>query len=307
MQIFMTPSSRFEGLEDYPFSANYKTVGDGLQMHYVDAGPKKARQTLLLLHGEPSWSYLYRKMIPVFVEAGFRCIAPDLIGFGKSSKPSKTTDYSFAKHIEWVSSLVQQLDLQNITFFGQDWGGLIGLRIVTAEPERFSRIVVANTGLPTGDHTPPKAFLEWQEFSQKVKVFPFEKIMQNSTVSKLSKKVLSAYSAPFPHKNYTAGARVFPALVPTKPDDPESDNNRAAWKVLMAWDKPLLTLFSDSDPITKGGDKPFVKLVPGAKDQPHQTIEAAGHFLQEDKGEEIAGIIVNWIRKSLKVSVEESQ
>lgn len=307
MQIFMTPSSRFEGLEGYPFSANYKSVGDGIQMHYVDAGPKKAKQTLLLMHGEPSWSYLYRKMIPVFVEAGFRCIAPDLIGFGKSSKPSKTTDYSYAKHIEWVLSLVQQLDLQNVTLFGQDWGGLIGLRIVTAEPERFSRIVVANTGMPTGDHTPPEAFLKWQEFSQTVKVFPFEKIMQNSTVSKLSKKVLRAYAAPFPHKNYTAGARIFPALVPTKPNDPESDNNRAAWKKLMAWDKPLLTLFSDNDPITKGGERPFQKLVPGAKDQPHQIIEGGGHFLQEDKGAEIAEIIVDWIRKSLKVVVTENE
>lgn len=305
MQIFMTPSSRFEGLEDYPFPANFKSVGDGLQMHYVDAGPKKARQTLLLMHGEPSWSYLYRKMIPVFVEAGFRCIAPDLIGFGKSSKPSKTSDYSYAKHIEWTSSLIQQLDLQNVTLFSQDWGGLIGLRLVTAEPERFSRIVVANTGLPTGDHQSTEAFLKWQEFSQTVKVFPFEKIMQNSTVKKLSKKVLKAYSAPFPHKNYTAGARIFPALVPTQPNDPESDNNRAAWKILMAWDKPLLTLFSDSDPVTKGGDKPFQKLVPGAKDQPHQIIEGAGHFLQEDKGEEIAEIVVDWIRRSLKVVVTD--
>ena len=299
MQIFMTPSSRFEGLEDYPFPTNYKSVGDGLQMHYVDAGPKKARQTLLLMHGEPSWSYLYRKMIPVFVEAGFRCIAPDLIGFGKSSKPSKTSDYSYAKHVEWTSSLVQQLDLQNVTLFSQDWGGLIGLRLVTAEPERFSRIVVANTGLPTGDHKAPEAFLQWQEFSQTVKVFPFEKIMQNSTVKKLSKKVLNAYAAPFPHKNYTAGARIFPALVPTQPNDPESDNNRAAWKILMACDKPLLTLFSDNDTVTKGGERPFQKLVPGAKDQPHQIIEGAGHFLQEDKGEEIAEIVVDWIRKTM--------
>ncbi|MGB0931121.1 MAG: haloalkane dehalogenase, partial [Chitinophagales bacterium] len=295
----MTPSSRFQDLEGYPFSANYKSVGDGLQMHYIDAGPKKAKQTLLLMHGEPSWSYLYRKMIPVFVEAGFRCIAPDLIGFGKSSKPSKTTDYSYAKHIEWVLSLVQQLDLQNVTLFGQDWGGLVGLRILTAEPERFSRIVVANTGMPTGDHKSPEAFLKWQEFSQTVKVFPFEKIMQNSTVSKLSKKTLKAYSAPFPHKNYTAGARIFPALVPTKPNDPESANNRAAWQKLMAWDKPLLTLFSDNDPVTKGGERPFQKLVPGAKGQPHQIIEGGGHFLQEDKGAEIAAIIVDWIRKSL--------
>ncbi|MEZ4883214.1 MAG: haloalkane dehalogenase [Chitinophagales bacterium] len=295
MQILMAPSSRFEDLEGYSFVANYKTVGEGLQIHYVDEGPKKAKQTLLLMHGEPSWSYLYRKMIPVFVAAGYRCIAPDLIGFGKSSKPSETEDYTYARHIEWVKKLVQQLDLQNVTLFGQDWGGLIGLRVLTDEPERFSRIVVANTGLPTGDHATPEAFLQWQEFSQNVKVFPFEKIMQTSTVTKLSPAVLKAYSAPFPHNRHMAGARIFPTLVPTTPDNVESENNREAWKVLMAWEKPLLTLFSDSDPITKGGEKPFIKLVPGAKDQPHQIIEGAGHFLQEDKGEEIAAIMVDWM------------
>ncbi|MFK7904932.1 MAG: haloalkane dehalogenase [Chitinophagales bacterium] len=303
----MTPSNRFEDLEGYPFSTNYKTVGEGIQMHYVDEGPKKAKETLLLMHGEPSWSYLYRKMIPVFVKAGYRCIAPDLIGFGKSSKPRETANYSYALHIKWVTSLLHQLDLQNVTFFGQDWGGLIGLRVLTAEPNRFKRIVVANTGMPTGDHKPSEAFSKWQAFSQTVKVFPFEKIMQNSTTTKLSRKVLSAYSAPFPHNNYMAGARIFPALVPTAPDNVESENNRMAWKVLMTWEKPLLTLFSDNDPITKGGERPFQKLVPGAKDQPHQIIEGGGHFLQEDKGKEIAAIMVDWIRKTTiapKVSEE---
>jgi len=307
MQIMMTPSNRFEDLEGYSFSANYKTVGNGLQMHYVDEGPKKAKETLLLMHGEPSWSYLYRKMIPIFVKAGYRCIAPDLIGFGKSSKPRETTNYSYALHIKWITSLLHQLDLQNINFFGQDWGGLIGLRVLTAEPNRFKRIVVANTGMPTGDHKPSEAFSKWQAFSQTVKVFPFEKIMQNSTTTKLSRKVLSAYSAPFPHNNYMAGARIFPALVPTAPDNVESENNRMAWKVLMTWEKPLLTLFSDNDPITKGGERPFQKLVPGAKDQPHQIIEGGGHFLQEDKGKEIAAIMVDWIRKTTiapKVSEE---
>ncbi len=292
----MTPSNRFDNLEGYPFSSNYKTVGDGIQMHYLDEGLKKSKETILLMHGEPSWSYLYRKMIPILIRAGFRCVAPDLIGFGKSSKPRETKDYTYARHIQWTQSLLNQLDLQNVTLFGQDWGGLIGLRLLTAEPDRFSRIIVANTGLPTGDHTPTEAFLKWQDFSQTVKKFPFEKIMQNSTVSKLSKKVLKAYSVPFAHNNYMAGARIFPALVPTTPSNVESENNRAAWRRLMAWEKPLLTLFSDSDPITKGGEKPFQKLVPGAKGQPHQMIEGAGHFLQEDKGEEIAEIIVNWIR-----------
>lgn len=297
MQIVHTPADRFENLEGYSFTPHYAEVGEGLKMHYLDEGAKDAKETLLLLHGEPSWSYLYRKMIPVFVAAGYRCIVPDLIGFGKSSKPTQTSDYTYALHVEWTLKLIQQLDINNMTFFGQDWGGLVGLRLVAAEPERYSRIVVANTGLPTGDREAPRAFKQWQQFSQTVPVFPFENVMQGATVSKLSPEVLRAYKAPFPSDEYIAGARIFPALVPTTPDNPESENNRQAWqKVFMQWEKPLLTLFSDSDPVTKGGHKPFEKLVPGAKGQAHQIIEQAGHFLQEDKGEEIAQIIVNWMK-----------
>lgn len=295
MKVLNTPEKHFENLPDYPFTPNYQEVAKDLQMHYVDEGDKNATP-ILLFHGEPSWSFLYRKMIPIFVNAGYRVIAPDLIGFGKSSKPTEQSDYTYALHIQWTLALIQHLDLQNVTFFGQDWGGLIGLRLVAAEPDRYSRIVVANTGMPTGDHQMPDAFLQWQKFSQTVENFPFEKILQNSTVTKLSPEVLKAYKAPFPDNSYAAGAKIFPSLVPTTPKDPETENNRQAWQVLMKWEKPLLTLFSDSDPITAGGEKVFHKLVPGAQGQPHQTIVGGGHFLQEDKGEEIANIMVDWMK-----------
>ncbi len=296
MNILNTADSRFANIPDYPFLPNYLEVETGLRMHYVDEGPRDG-EIVLLLHGEPSWSFLYRKMIPVFANAGYRVLAPDLIGFGKSSKPTETTDYSYALHIQWVQTWLAALDLKDITLFAQDWGGLIGLRLVTAEPERFSRVAVGNTGLPTGDQKMPKAFIQWQQFSQTVAVFPFEMIMQESTVGKLSQEILDAYTAPFPNASYIAGARIFPAFVPTTSDDVESENNRNAWKILQQWEKPFLTLFSDSDPVTKGGEVPFQKFVPGAKDQPHKIIEQAGHFLQEDKGEEIANYLVEWMNE----------
>lgn len=296
MKSLETPAHHFENLPDYPFEAHFLEIGDGLKMHYVDEGPRDGA-IVLCMHGEPSWSYLYRKMIPVFVEAGYRVIAPDLIGFGKSSKPTETSDYTYAKHIEWTTDLLHQLDLNDINFFGQDWGGLIGLRLVANEPDRFARVVIGNTGLPTGDFKMPEAFMKWRTFSQTIPEFPFEMILQNSTVSKLSAEELKAYSAPYPNSDYIAGARIFPALVPITPDDPESENNRNAWKVFQQWNKPFLTLFSDSDPVTKGGEAPFQKLIPGAKGQPHQIIKAAGHFLQEDKGAEIAKIMVDWMQK----------
>lgn len=297
MTILNTPDSCFENIIDYPFSPNYLEIEEGLKMHYLDEGDKNA-EIVLCMHGEPSWSFLYRKMIPVFVAAGYRVIAPDLIGFGKSSKPTEQSDYTYAKHITWTEILVKTLDLKNINLFCQDWGGLVGLRILTAHPDRFARAVVANTGMPTGDHTPPDAFLQWQKFSQTVPVLPIGKILQNSTVSTLSDAEIAAYNAPFPDATYQAGAKIFPSLVPTKPNDPESVNNRNAWKILMAWNKPFLTLFSDKDPITKGGERPFQKLVPGTKGQPHQTIEGGGHFLQEDKGQEVAEIMIEWMKNN---------
>lgn len=295
--IFLdTPEERFDQLVDYSFAAHYLTIENGMRIHYLDEGNQQADNTILLLHGEPSWSYLYRHMIPPLIEAGHRCIVPDLIGFGRSSKPTAQSDYTYARHIDWMQVVIDQLDLSNITLFGQDWGGLIGLRLVAQNEDRFARIVVSNTMLPTGDHKPTEAFLKWQAFSQKVEQFPVEFVLQGATQKELSEEVLKGYRAPFPSDDYTAGAKIFPMLVPTTPDDPESENNRQAWKnVLANWEKPLLCLFGDKDPVTKGGDSVFQKLVPGSKGQKHTIIEGGGHFIQEDKGPELSAHIIDFI------------
>ena len=299
MDFVRTPDSRFENLPDWPYEPHYTEVratdddATMLRIAHVDAGPKDATETVFLLHGEPSWSYLYRKMIPVFVEAGHRVIAPDLIGFGRSDKPTHMADYTYERHVHWMLQwLAQHNDLQNMTFFGQDWGGLVGLRMVTAHPERFARIVVANTGLPTGDNPPTEAFMKWQHYSQTATNWHIGKMVEAACTSKpLDPAVVAAYDAPFPSDEYTAGSRIFPSLVPTSPTDPSGAANRQAWEVLKTWTKPLITMFSDQDPVTAGGFKPFQKLVPGAQGQPHTTIEGGGHFLQEDKGVEIARLM----------------
>lgn len=301
MQFLRTPDERFANLPDYPFEPHYVQIPDGeagtLRVHYVDEGPADG-EIVLLLHGEPSWSFLYRKMIPIIAQAGFRVIAPDLVGFGRSDKPTDMSDYSFQRLVDWTVSVVNQLDLQQINLFGQDWGGLIGLRLAAENETRFARLIMGNTGLPTGDHQMPEAFLKWQKFTQRVKKLPVRRILQNSCVTTLSDDVLAGYQAPFPDGSYQAGARILPSLVPTSPDDPASEANRRAWQVLMRWQKPVLLTFSDSDPITGGGDRVFLKLVPGTKGQPHTTIKGAGHFLQEDKGEELAHVMVNFIQNS---------
>ncbi len=293
METLRTPEERFAGLPGFDFEPHYVEV-DGLRMHYVDEGPRDATP-VLLLHGEPSWSYLYRKMIPIISAAGHRAIAPDIIGFGRSDKPVNRDDYTYQRHVDWMTAFVEQLDLQNITLFCQDWGGLIGLRIAAEHPDRFARIVAANTMLPTGDNPPGEAFLRWQKFSQTSPVFEIGRLIQGATKNELPDEVVAAYDAPFPDDSYKAGAREFPALVPTSPDDPAAAPNRKAWEVLEAWEKPFLTAFSDSDPITGGGDRVFQKRVPGTKDQPHTTITGGGHFLQEDKGEELGQIVVDFI------------
>ena len=248
------------------------------------------------MHGEPSWSFLYRRMIPVLVDAGLRCVAPDLVGFGRSDKPAERSDYSYARHVEWMrSALLDQLDLHDVTLVGQDWGGLVGLRVAAENPDRFARIVVANTGLPTGDRAPTDAFLAWQRFSQEAEDFPVGGIVNGGCTTKLAPEVIAAYDAPFPDDSYKAGARVFPILVPTSPDDPAAAANRAAWDVLEGWDKPLLTAFSDGDPITRGGARPFEKVVPGARGRPHATVAGAGHFLQEDKGPDLARVVADFV------------
>ncbi len=299
MDIVRTPDDRFADLPDYPFAPHYAEIADGdggtLRVHYLDEGPATAAP-ILLLHGEPSWSYLYRHMITPLVQAGHRVVVPDLVGFGRSDKPTSTADYTYARHISWMSTLLfDTLDLRDITFFGQDWGGLIGLRLVTAQPDRYARVVVANTGLPVGNGSPSEAFTAWQKFSQETPELPVGAIVNGGSATDLAPEVIAAYDAPFPDASYKAGARVFPTLVPTRLDDPEAPANTAAWKVLAQFDKPFLTCFSDQDPITKGGDTIFQAKVPGAKGQPHTTIEGAGHFLQEDKGAELADIIVGFV------------
>ncbi len=302
MKVLRPPDAAFSNLPDFPFSPNYVEVDDleggKLRVHYLDEGPKD-QATVLLMHGEPSWSFLYRKMIPVLATAGLRVIAPDLVGFGRSDKPSERDDYSYARHVEWMRlALVDGLGLSAITLVGQDWGGLIGLRLLAEDPDRFDRAVVANTGLPTGDRPMTDAFLAWQRYSQETPDFHVGGIVKGGSRSELSEDVVAAYDAPFPDDSYKAGARVFPALVPTSPEDPAAPANVKAWEVLARWSKPFLTAFSDGDPVTKGGERIFQTTVPGASGQRHVTIEGAGHFLQEDKGEELAEVVVDFIGRS---------
>lgn len=294
MKALRTPDARFENLPDYPFSPHYVDIA-GLRMHYVDEGPDNA-ETVLLLHGEPSWSYLYRHMVPPLVNAGMRVIAPDLIGFGRSDKPAKKGDYTYAGHVSWMQQFATSLDLNEVTLFCQDWGSLIGLRVAAENEHRFSRIALGNGGLPTGDQQMPDAFMKWRSFALHSPYFPIGKLIQKATTTELSEEIIAAYDAPFPSRKYKAGARKFPALVPITPDDPASDANRNAWERFGHWEKPFLTCFSDKDPISRGGDKKWQQHVPGAQGQPHTTIKNAGHFLQEDKGPELAELLIKFIR-----------
>jgi haloalkane dehalogenase len=299
VDVLRTPDERFADLPGYPFEPRYTDVSDGegggLRAHYLDEGPAGG-EVVLLMHGEPSWSYLYRTMVPVLVEAGLRCVVPDLIGFGRSDKPARQEDYSYARHVAWMrEALLDNLDLTGITLVGQDWGGLIGLRLVGEHPDRFARVVAANTGLPTGDRPLTEAFLNWQRFSQESPVFPIGRIVAGGCAVTPPDDVVAAYDAPFPDDAYTAGARIFPSLVPTSPDDPAAAANREAWETLAQFDKPFLTAFSDGDAITRGGEGVFQRTVPGAKGRSHVTIEGGGHFLQEDKGPELARVVADFV------------
>jgi haloalkane dehalogenase len=298
MKILRTPDDQFENLAGFPFKPNYVEVPDSeggtLRIHYLDEGPPDAAP-LLLMHGEPSWSYLYRKMIPVFTGAGHRIIAPDLVGFGRSDKPTERSDYTYQRHVDWMQVLIDQIDPKGMTLVCQDWGGLIGLRLLTANPDRFARAVVANTGLPTGENEPNEAFLNWRKMSLEMPVFDLKVIMQFGSARPVADEFLDAYDAPFPDETYKEGARIFPSLVPASPDDPATEANKKAWEVLRQFEKPFLTAFSDSDNVTKGGYKIFRDNVPGAKNQPHTTIENAGHFLQEDAGEDFAQVILDFM------------
>ncbi|WP_166268565.1 haloalkane dehalogenase [Marinobacter caseinilyticus] len=289
MRILRTDETRFGGLPDYPFAPNYLEVQPGLRMHYVDEGPQQC-DPVVMLHGEPSWSYLYRHMIPRVAEAGHRVLAPDLIGFGKSDKPASVADYSYDSHMAWLTHWLEALDLNNITLVCQNWGSLLGLRLVAEHPQRFRRIIVGNGMLPTGDAPVPTAFTLWKAFAMYSPWFPISRIVQLGTGRTLSKAEMAAYEAPFPGDAYKAGARAFPKLVPLSPNDPASLANKAAWQILENWKKPFITCFSSGDPITRGGDRSMQRRIPGAHGQPHITLRG-GHFLQEDSPEDFARII----------------
>ena len=301
METVRTPDECFDDLPGWDFEPNYADIpdedGGELRVHYVDFGLRSG-EVVLLMHGEPSWSYLYRTMIPVLAEAGYRVIAPDLVGFGRSDKPTQQSDYSYARHVEWMRSLLfGHLDLTGITMFCQDWGGLIGLRLVSESPERFDRVCVGNTGMPTGTGV-TDAFRMWRDFAATTEDFDAGGVVQMGTVSDLPDEVVAAYNAPYPDDSYKAGARVFPALVPVEEDNPAVPDNVAAWEKLAEFDKPFLVAFSDSDPITGGGDGVFHARVPGTEGQPHTTIEGGGHFLQEDQGPAIARMLIEWMAPS---------
>ncbi|MFZ0666208.1 MAG: haloalkane dehalogenase [Acidimicrobiales bacterium] len=304
MEVLRTPDEAFAGVVGFDFEPHYLEIEGGpgdspLRVHYLDEGPADAPDTVVLMHGEPSWCFLYRKVIPLLKAQGLRVIAPDLIGFGRSDKPAQRTDYTYERHVAWMrSALIDSLGLTNVTLVCQDWGGLIGLRLVAAHPERFNRVVAANTGLPTGDEKPSDAFLNWQQFSQQVDVMPIGAIVNFGTTTDLSAEVIAAYDAPFPEERFKEGARQFPLLVPTSPEDPSNASNRQAWEQLEKFDKPFLCAFSDSDPITKGADRQFRERVPGCRGQSHVTIVGGGHFLQEDRGEDLARAVTDFIRST---------
>lgn len=328
MEVLRTPENCFEGLSGYPFAPHYAEIqaadGTALRMHYLDEGPRDGA-IILCLHGQPSWSYLYRKMIPLLTAAGHRVIAPDLIGFGRSDKPAAVTDYTYAGHVDWLRQWLVGLDLSGVTLMCQDWGGLIGLRVVAEEPGRFARLVIANTGLPDSKLVKPEmtamldqvfpsvpvpsaaevaaqfragapgAFLYWVKYCSENPDFTVRDVF--GVLSGFEDQaVLDGYAAPFPEPRYQAGARAFPTLVPLlRRHAADRAANDAAWAVLERFDRPVLTAFSDRDPVTKGGEAPFQKRIPGAQDRAHVTIEGGGHFLQEDGAEALSAAIIDFV------------
>ena len=295
MRVLRTPEDRFAALPGIGYEPRYVNVG-GLWMAYVETGPADG-EPVLLLHGEPSWSFLYRTVMPVLAGAGFRAIAPDLIGFGRSDKPAAVTDHSYARHVEWVRAFAfDRLELRGLTLVGQDWGGLIGLRLVAEHPDRFARVVAANTGLPTGDHPMPDVWLRFRDVMLGAPALSVSRLVQSGCQTTLTPEILAAYEAPFPDPSYAAAVRAMPGLVPTSPDDPASEANRAAWDRLAAWDKPFLVAFSDRDPITGAMAPILEQVVPGAAGIEHPVIKGAGHFLQEDAGQQLGTVIADFVR-----------
>jgi haloalkane dehalogenase len=297
MDVLRTPDDRFADLPGFPWEPHYADVpdqdGGELRMSFVDEGPADG-PVALLLHGEPSWSFLYRHVIRVLTGRGIRCVAPDLVGFGRSDKPVLPGDHSYARHVEWIRALAfDVLDLGELTLVGQDWGGLIGLRLVAEQPDRFAGVVASNTFLPTGDQPLGDAFHQWRAYSQSAPEFPIGQIVNGGTARDLSAAEIAAYDAPFPDDRYKAGARQFPTLVPAEPDDPAAPANRAAWQVLEAWDKPFVCAFGALDPITRGADRALRERIPGTAGQPHVTLQQAAHFSQEDAGPQLAQILLD--------------
>ena len=336
MKVLRTPDERFENLPGYPFAPHYTDVPDGdggtLQIHHVDEGPSDA-PIVLCMHGQPTWSYLYRHMIPVLTGAGLRVLAPDLVGYGRSDKPSTREDYSIQRQVDWLSAWLVQNDVRGATLVGQDWGGLIGLRLVTGNPERFDRVVIANSGLPLPQNvsaeraeavrafraspepvtlpevmaalgspnpeTPERTFAYWQKWCWETEDVPIGPMIAGSVDGgTLTPEEIAAYDAPFPDPSYKMAARAMPTQVPTLSDDPSIAAQREAWEVLSKWEKPFLCSFSDNDPVTAGGDRILRERVPGAKGQPHTTIQGGGHFLQEGRGAELAKIVVAFVKAS---------
>ena len=295
MEILKNNNSDFENLNQWKYKPQYTSVeteyGE-INIHYIDEGSENTN-TVLLLHGEPTWGYLYRNFIDPLVEKGLRVIVPDLPGFGKSDKLSKREGYTYEKFVKWMDVWLNKIDLKNITFFGQDWGGLIGLRLVVNNQDRFDNIVLSNTGLPTGDRPLGEAFESWKNYSQTVENFHIGGIVKGGTVTEMSQETIDAYNAPFPDDSYKEAARQFPLLVPNSTDDPSYQNNVEAWEILKKWEKPLLCAFSDQDHIFKGVENTFIKHIPGAEGINHVQIQGAGHFLQEDKPEECVEAILS--------------
>jgi haloalkane dehalogenase len=336
MKVLRTPDERFANLPGYPFAPHYTDVPDGqggeLRIHHVEAGPADGAP-VLCMHGQPSWSYLYRHMLPILADAGLRAVAPDLVGFGRSDKPSRREDFSYQRQVDWMSAWLVANDFRDATLVGQDWGGLIGLRVVAEHPDRFARVVIANSGLPAPtdvseeraravrewrENTPPltmaevmsamanpdperpeRTFAYWQKWTWETEDWPVGLLVAGTIDGRtLSPEEVAAYDAPFPDASYKMGPRAMPSQVPTLSDDPSLPANLKAWEVLSRWEKPFLCAFSDNDPVTRGADVILRERIPGAKGQPHRTIHGGGHFLQEGRGEELAGIVVDFVKAS---------
>lgn len=299
MQVLRTPEDSFAGISGFDYQPRYAQVPDGeggsLRMAYLAEG-RPDGPPVLLLHGEPTWSYLYRKVIPPLVARGLRAVAVDLVGFGRSDKPAEVGAHSYARQVEWVRALVfDVLDLREVTLVGQDWGGLIGLRLATENADRVARIVAANTGLPTGDTPMPEVWWQFARFVETTPDFDIGALIAAGCQQPLPDSVQAAYRAPFPDQTYRAGPWALPRLIPTSPDDPASAANRLAWQRLSAWHKPFLVAFSDGDPITGPAAGPLRQAVPGAAGLDHPTVAGAGHFLQEDAGERLGEIIAGFV------------